>query len=214
MMVGERNILILMVRKGKAVKDTINYYNEHAVGFTNSTKDVEFTNVQDKFLGYLKDGVRVLDFGCGSGRDTKYFLSKGFNTDASDGSAELVKIASDYTGTEVKQQLFQDLDAVGLYDGIWACSSILHLSYEELILVFEKIAEALVSRGIFYTSFKYGVEETVRNGRFFMDMTEDKFNAFLEKVGLFSIEEMWKTSDVRPGRDDEKWLNLILRKKL
>ena len=83
--------------------------------------------MQDKFLGFLKPGDRVLDFGCGSGRDAKYFLEKGFRVDAVDGAIEFVKLASEYTGIQVKQMLFQDLDAVGIYDGIWACSSILHL---------------------------------------------------------------------------------------
>ncbi|MBO3282402.1 class I SAM-dependent methyltransferase, partial [Intestinimonas butyriciproducens] len=72
------------------------------------------------------------DFGCGSGRDTKYFLNRGFQTEATDGSAELVKIASEYTGIQVKQMLFQELDENNIYDGIWACSSILHLTRGEL----------------------------------------------------------------------------------
>lgn len=192
------------------MEETIKYYDANAAAFTEGTKDVEFTDTQDKFLGYLKEHSRVLDFGCGSGRDTKYFMSKGLSVDATDGSAELVKMASEYTGITVRQQLFQELDAKEIYDGIWACSSILHLPMEELITVFGKMADALVSKGIVYTSFKYGDEETVRNGRFFTDMTEEKFELFIENVHVFQIEEMWKTSDVRPGREDEEWLNIIL----
>ena len=101
-----------------------------------------------------------MDFGCGYGRDTKYFLNRGFQTEATDGSAELVKIASEYTGIQVKQMLFQELDENNIYDGIWACSSILHLTRGELTDVLKKIAGALVSRGVVYTSFKYGTEET------------------------------------------------------
>ena len=75
------------------------------------------------------------------------------------------------------------------------------------------MARALVPKGILYTSFKYGTEEKERNGRYFTDMTEDKIKELLEEVDLFCIEDMWATSDVRPGREDEKWLNLILRKR-
>lgn len=193
--------------------DTLAYYNEHAKAYINSTRDVEFTGMQDKFLGFLKPGARVLDFGCGSGRDTKCFLEKGFKVDAVDGAAEFVKLASEYTGIQVKQMLFQDLCADEVYDGIWACSSILHLPGNELELVFGKMARALVSRGIVYTSFKYGTEEGERNGRYFTDMTEEKMRDMLDRAGLFLIEDMWVTLDVRPGREDERWLNLILRKK-
>lgn len=193
--------------------DTLGYYNLNAKMFGDNTRDVEFTEMQDKFLSYLQPGDRILDFGCGSGRDTKYFLSRGYQVEATDGSAELVKMAAEYTQTEVKQMLFQDLDSEGIYDGIWACSSILHLRREELEDVFVKMARALVSKGVLYTSFKYGTEEEERNGRYFTDMTEDKMNQLLKRVDLFLIEDMWTTSDVRPGREDERWLNMILRKK-
>jgi len=169
--------------------------------------------MQNRFLKYLDSGARILDFGCGSGRDTKYFLGKGFKADAVDGSEELVKIASEYIGARVRQMYFQDLDEYEIYDGIWACSSILHLTYSDLTEVFVKMARALVPHGILYTSFKYGTDEGERNGRYFTDMTEDKMKRLLDAADVFSVEEMWVTSDVRPGRDEEKWLNMILRKK-
>lgn len=195
------------------MQDSLNYYNEHAREFSDNTKLVDFKNMQDKFLAYLEPGNRILDFGCGSGRDTKYFLSRGYETDASDGSEELVKIASEYTGIQVSRMLFQELDATEKYDGIWACSSILHLPYEDLADVLVRMGKALVPRGVAYTSFKYGMGEGVRNGRFFTDMTEEKISGLLNEIDVFKIEEIWITSDVRPGREVEKWLNLILRKK-
>ena len=191
---------------------TLDYYNDNARAYIDGTWDVRFAGMQDKFLTYLKPGARVLDFGCGSGRDTKKFLEKGFRVDAVDGAEELVRLASEYTGIQVKQMLFQDLDVVGIYDGIWACSSILHLPTDELEAVFGKMARALMDRGIVYASFKYGTWEGVRNGRYFTDMTEAKMECMLEKAGVFSIEDMWVTADVRPGREAEKWLNLILKK--
>lgn len=108
---------------------------------------------------------------------------------------------------------FQDLDEKEAYDGIWACSSILHLAYRELEDVFIKMARALTSHGILYTSFKYGTAEGERRPCYFTDMTEEKMDKLLKDVNLFDILEMWVTSDVRPGRAEEKWLNMILRKK-
>lgn len=195
------------------MKETIDYYNSHAKSYIDSTVDVEFSETQERFLGYLSPGARILDFGCGSGRDTKYFLGRGFLVDAVDGSEEFVKRAGAYTGIKVRQLLFQELDEQNRYDGIWACSSILHLPLGELEDVFGRMARALVADGILYTSFKYGTAEGMRNGRYFTDMTEEKMGHLLEKTGVFETVEMWVTSDVRPGRADEKWLNMILRKR-
>lgn len=193
------------------VNKTLNYYNQNADSFIEGTVSVNFKEVQDKFLQMLS-GKKILDFGCGSGRDTMYFLKSGFDVTATDGSEELCKYASEYTGIQVKQMLFQDLDEVDYYDGIWACSSILHLSKNELRIVMNKMSRALKSDGIIYTSFKYGNFEGERNGRFFTDFTIDEFTDFVKDVKEMAIEEYWITGDVRPGRGDERWLNLILRK--
>lgn len=192
---------------------TLTYYNQNAGPFATSTVSVDFTAIQARFTARLPQGGSILDFGCGSGRDTKYFLSRGFSVTATDGSEKLCEFASQYTGIFVKHMLFQELDEKEQYDGIWACSSILHLPLEELMPVLEKMAIALKHRGIIYTSFKYGNFAGERNGRYFTDMTEDSFAALMQNITLLGIEEQWITSDVRPGRGEEKWLNVILRKK-
>ena len=109
------------------MNETLNYYNSHAEAFAGTTINIDFTEIQDKFLGYLPANAKILDFGCGSGRDAAYFHKKGFAVDAVDGSAELCRRASAYSGITVRQMLFSDLAAEEEYDGIWACSSILHL---------------------------------------------------------------------------------------
>lgn len=192
---------------------TINYYNSNATEFVSGTISVDFEATQKKFTDRLPQGAWILDFGCGSGRDTKYFLEQGYRLEATDGSIELCKLASEYTGIEVKHMLFQELNEVEAYDGIWACSSILHLPLKELADVMQKMVTALKDNGIIYTSFKYGTFAGERNGRYFTDMTEETFADFLKQIDNIQIEEQWITSDVRPQRGEEKWLNLILRKK-
>ena len=192
---------------------TLNYYNQNAVSFVEGTKDVDFKTIQDKFASRLPKGASILDFGCGSGRDTKYFVEQGFKVTATDGSEELCKIACEYAGVPVKQMLFMELDEVAIYDGIWACSSILHCSYEDLVIVMQKICKALKDNGVLYTSFKYGTFSGERNGRFFTDMTEETFKELLTKCPELEIEDLTITIDVRPGRGEERWLNLILRKR-
>jgi len=192
--------------------NTLEYYNKKAAQFVQGTAFVDFVETQERFLSKLEEGSYILDFGCGSGRDTKYFLSKGYKVDATDGSEELCRIASEFTGIKVKQMLFSELAEHEKYDGIWACASILHLSRVELNSVLQKMIVALKMNGVIYVSFKYGQFEGERTCRYFTDFTLETFQDFMRDIKGLQIEEYWITGDVRPGRGDEKWLNLILRK--
>ena len=191
---------------------TLTYYNTNTSSFVESTQLVQMTEAWSRFTAKLPASSIILDFGCGSGRHTKYFLEHGYQVEAIDGSEELCKVASAYTGITVKKQLFTELSEVQKYDAIWACSSILHATSDELVIIMRKIWTALKDNGFIYTSFKYGTFEGERNGRYFTDMTEESLSALLNKTTGFFIEEQWITSDVRPGREEEKWLNVILRK--
>lgn len=192
---------------------TVDYYNLNAKDFMLETISIYFEMIQKRFINLLPRDAFILDFGCGSGRDTKYFLTQGYRVEAIDGSIELCNLASQFTGIEVKNMLFQELDEIDKYNGIWACSSILHLPQDELVYVMKRMVKALKDNGIIYTSFKYGNFEGERNGRYFTDMTEDSFTKFLRQIKNVIIEDKWITTDTRPGRGEEKWLNLILRKK-
>ena len=191
---------------------TINYYNENAKLFIAGTANVDFAKIQEAFLMSLLPQATILDFGCGSGRDTKYFLERGYKVDAIDGSNELCKLASEYTGINVKHMLFQELTDVEKYDGIWACASILHAKKTELSEILRKMCNATKKNGIIYASFKYGDFEGERNGRYFTDMTEESMLELLTYIPELKVENQWITGDVREGRGDERWLNMILRK--
>jgi len=192
---------------------TLTYYNQKASDFTADTRDVIFTEIQDMFLGYIPSQGKILDFGCGSGRDTKYFLEKGYEVDATDGSEELCRIATDFTGISVQHMLFEELDAVEAFDGIWACASILHVEKKQLPDIFRKMATALKTNGTLYASFKYGDFEGIKNGRFFTYLTEETFGELIKAAPVLSVEKLWISSDVRAGREEERWLNLILKKR-
>lgn len=192
---------------------TLSYYNSNANTFIANTVNAGIEEVQDKFIKLIPQHAYIFDFGCGSGRDTKKFLECGYQVDAIDGSEELCRLASAYTGINVQKMLFQELDSVNKYDAIWACSSILHLSKAELINVLEKMGTALIANGIIYTSFKYGEFEGERNGRYFIDLTEKTFAELIKNIPTLFVEEQWITNDARPERGEEKWLNIILRKK-
>ena len=199
---------------------TIEYYNLYAEDYVNTTQSVDFRLIQDRFLSALetafpetdKKNIRILDFGCGSGRDSKYFLQQGYDVSALDGSEELCRYAAAYAGIPVRQMCFEDFHEINCYEGIWACASILHLPYKELTRVLSNIYEALVPNGIFYTSFKYGAGERDSGERHFSDMTEESLGELLKAVPGFRMVDEWTSRDVRPGREAEGWLNIILQK--
>lgn len=192
---------------------TLSYYNTNASSFAENTKTVLMTETWNYFTELIPQNGLILDFGCGAGRDTKFFLEKGYAVEAFDGSEVLCKIASVFTGIQVKQMLFCDFAEKNKYDGIWACSSILHISKQKLSYVIKKIEKALKRNGIFYISFKYGTFEGEREGRYFTDFTEETFECFMQDISNLEIIKMWVSSDVRPKREHEKWLNVLLKKK-
>lgn len=192
--------------------NTIEYYDNNAKAFAGGTENIEFSEVDDRFLKNLSKGALILDLGCGAGRDTKYFLESGFQVDAVDGSEEMCRIASENTGIKVRHMLFQELDAEEKYDGIFACASLLHLMKNELTEMFMKIQKALKNEGIFYCSFKYGDFEGEKNGRYFTYLTEETLHDILKNVPGLTIIDDWISSDARKDRQDEKWANVICRK--
>lgn len=190
-----------------ATEETIGYYDGNANKFIADTANVEFGALQKTFADMLPEGGRILDLGCGSGRDSLAFLKAGFAVDAVDGSAEMAKAASELTGLRVEHATFADFEPKGGYDGIWACSSLLHVPAAELPAIVAKYAAALKPGGRFYLSFKIGDHDGMRNGRWFTDMTEHSFRRLIDDVEDLTVDRIDVTSDVRPGRSDEKWLN-------
>ena len=190
---------------------TKQYYKDNSQEFFDSTVIADVSPLHERFLKYLPDGARILDLDCGSGRDTKVFLDRGYLVDAVDGSKELCALASRYTGIEVKCQDFTTIDCKDRYDAIWACASLLHIPSEQLPPLFEKLRDALRTEGIFYMSFKYGDFEGERDDRFFLDMTAEKFHPVLAQVPGLTLVEEWESEDVRRGKDVH-WYNAILRK--
>jgi len=189
----------------------LDYYQKNANVFVEGTLSADMHDAQKRFLNMLKPQAYILDFGCGSGRDAKAFLSRGYRVDAIDGSPELCRIASELIGNPVKQMLFDELSSINQYDGIWACASILHIPKRELVDVLRKISDALKDSGVLYTSFRYGSFEGMRRGRYFIDLTEDTLRKLMEEVPSLQIIDTWITDDVRPGREG-RWLNTLARR--
>lgn len=192
------------------INDTIKYYNDNCENFKSKWDNYLF-DIPNTFAEYLKDDAYVLDLGCGTGRDSLYFKEKGFKVKCIDGSVNMCKIASEALGQEVENKNYLDIDYKDLFDGVFACASLLHLKDEDLKIVLKKVYDSLKFNGIMYASFKYGNDERFEDGRFFNDMTLDKFNKLMNETECnFEIIKAWNTSQY--GTDSE-FLNLLLKKK-
>ena len=91
-----------------------------------------------------------------------------------------------------------------MFDGVWACASLLHVEKNDIDDVFRRIVSSLVSGGIFNSSFKYGDKEIVRNGRLFSNYNEESFTALIANHPALMIVKMWQTTDIRKKRRNRR----------
>ena len=195
------------------IKDTLNYYDNNIDSYKKLWLDDFSSNynfeIPDIFLSYLNKNSKILDMGCGTGRDSKYFKELGHIVKSIDGSLEMCKIASNLLNEEVEQLNFLDINYNNEFDGVFACASLLHLSNEDLLIVLNKISNALKENGILYTCFKYGDSTRVDNGRFYNDMNEEKFLNLINNINNLKILKTWVTEQYKT---DTKFINYIIRK--
>ena len=192
---------------------TIDYYNNHSKAFYDRTINADITESYEKFLKYLPEKANILDAGCGVGRDTKYFLSKGHTVSAFDASEKMVELACRETGVRVMHSTFQELNFENMFDGVWAQLSLLHIPYDMTREIYQKIHRSLKINGVFYASYKYGDSYMETPERDFYNMNENKVMPYLR--GLFNVIELWEEKDNRSKvapSSEGMLLNFIVRK--
>ncbi|MET0106407.1 MAG: class I SAM-dependent methyltransferase [Sedimenticola sp.] len=193
---------------------TLQFYENYASKVAQRALGENVDSAHEKFTARLPDNARILEAGCGPGRDVKYFLKQGYSVDAFDGSSSMCDIAREYTGHNIKNMKLTEINEEQLYDGVWASASILHLRFSEVIDVFKLIEKAVKPGGVFYSSFKFGDGERIsqKSGRRFTNMNFDSMRSLCDRLDNFKIVEMWLTEDNREYRKQDMWLNTILEK--
>jgi 2-polyprenyl-3-methyl-5-hydroxy-6-metoxy-1,4-benzoquinol methylase len=193
---------------------TLDYYETYAKDFFSQTINVDMQNVYQPFLENLPSGKQtILDIGCGSGRDSVFFANKGFEVVAIDGSKSLIDLAKQ-TDTRINWQCLR-FDQIAKqswqnqFTGIWACASLLHVPFDDLPKILNDLLSCLRPTGILYASFKYGNSERKKDGRFFCDMNEERWQLIENQLNNAKPLKFWQTIDNRKNLQDI-WFNLIL----
>ena len=190
---------------------SIEFYEKNAQSYFDSTVDADLSEIYPRFMNLLPVDARILDAGCGSGRDIKYFLSKGYRVDALDASKEMAKLATEYTGIRVINSTFDSFTSKEKYNGIWACASLVHIPKKEIIRTLSKLCSHLDEDGILYFSMKYRNEDKEEDSRRFTKL-DDNFLDFEIKSSIeFGLVDSFLTSDVRIHQSN-MWVNFLLRK--
>lgn len=187
---------------------TIEYYNNNAQKYADSTLNVDMQSAYDKFAINIPEKSHILDVGCGSGRDSLYFIKKGYQVTAIDASSELANIATKNIGQEVKTLKVEDLKDKNKYDGVWCMASLLHLNKSELKTALITLSEALKPNGQFFASFKIGEGESLdSNNRFFSYTNAKEFKSFVDELKIFKNIKFTESGDSL-GRGETQWLNV------
>ncbi len=201
-----------MTSNNENKKTTLEYYQSNAEAYFFDTAWVNLDELYKPFLELMPETGVILDAGCGSGRDTRFFIKQGFKVIAFDNSSQMVKLASDFTGQDCLHLSFEDIEFENKVDGIWACASLLHVRKKNMLNILKKFCAALKNRGIMYVSYKYGNMEYSKEGRHFSNYNEQCFSELLTGITSFNLKKMWKTKDLKPRGKNEMWLNILLEK--
>lgn len=194
--------------------NTLDYYNQNAKQYFEQTLVADLQIIYDKFLNELPENAYILDLGCGSGRDSKYFIDNGYKVKATDGSIEMCKLASEYLNQKVECMKFEELNDIKAYDGIWMCTSIVHVEKEKLQSILTKIFNALKEQGVLYISFKIGKGYQIKENKYYNFLTEKELIEILNKLDIkVKIIEYFETLPcTKREQKDIIWGNFIIKK--
>jgi SAM-dependent methyltransferase len=190
---------------------TISYYDRNARQFYDETVHADMSALYEPFLKLVPRNGRILDAGCGSGRDSHYFIQHGYQVEAFDASPEMCRLASSLIGQIVHLTTFDEIDWKCEFDGIWACASLLHVRRDSINRVLDGLCDALKPEGAMFMSFKLRDGEWEHDGRSFNGYTVDTFGWLIESHPALYLASTLVTPDVRPSHEGEKWLNAIVR---
>jgi SAM-dependent methyltransferase len=193
---------------------TLGHYNQHADSFWKGTRDHDVSQNRDALLEQLhrQGPFRILDFGCGPGRDLKIFRDAGHETIGLEGAERFVQLAREHSGCEVWHQDFLSLELPADYfDGIFANAALFHVPSQELARVLKQLWATLKPSGVLFSSNPRGDNEEGWNGeRYGVYYDLERWRELVTAAGFIEISHYYRP----PGlpRAQQPWLASLWRK--
>ena len=193
---------------------TISHYASRPEEFWEGTRDHDVSQNIEALLRHLsaESGSQILDFGCGPGRDLKQWTDRGCDVIGLDGCEQFCKMARSYSGCEVWQQNFVELDLpTNRFDGIFANASLFHIHRSELLSALIKFHKTLREDGVVFCSNPRGPNIEQMNGdRYGKYMDVEGWSEFFTQAGFMACEHYFRP----PGlpRHEQTWLAMVWRK--
>ena len=191
---------------------TLGHYNQHAKSFWQGTKDHDVSQNRDALLEYVSKPSRILDFGCGPGRDLKVFSDLGYEAIGLEGAERFVEFARQYSGCEVWHQDFLSLELpTDYFDGVFANAALFHVPSQELPRVLKELWATLKPNGVLFSSNPRGDNEEGWNGeRYGVYYNLERWRELVLAAGFVEITHYYRP----PGlpRAQQPWLASLWRK--
>lgn len=191
---------------------TLDFYEREAWAYCASGAEGVSRHL-DSFLARLPAGARVLELGCGGGRDAARMIERGFDVIPMDGSAAMAAIATARIGRPVRVLRFDLLDDEDAFEAVWAHASLLHVPRVQLPDVLARVYRALRPGGWHFASFKSGeTEGRDRFGRRFNFPDNNLLAASYRKAGAWGLLDI--DGYAGSGYDDvpRRWLAVTAHK--
>jgi len=193
---------------------TLADYDQTAERFREGTRDHDVSQNIEALLRHLEGQApqRILDFGCGPGRDLKTFTRLGHSPVGVDGSAEFVAMARADSGCEVWHQNFLALDLPPAhFDGVFANATLFHVPLSELPRVLKALHATLKPRGVLFSSNPRGDNREGWNGRRYGAYHDfDSWKRYLTDTGFVELEHYYRPAGL--PREQQPWLASVWRK--
>lgn len=188
------------------------WYDARAAAFAAATADLDTGEARERFLAGMPAGGRILDAGCGCGRDCLHFLERGFVVQACDISPEMARLARARTGLAVRVADAAEATWDLQFHGVWAMASLLHLPRAAQAAAVAHLGRALLPGGALLVAGKHGDREWEKHGIWFAALDQAWLDEFLEDHPGLRLRAAWRRPDDRPGRGREEWFAFILER--
>jgi len=176
---------------------TISYYNSNANELSIRYNSLDFIKIQKLISMYLIGANKVLEIGCGSGRDANYMVNNGFDVIALDGSEDMLKNAeANYPklkGKLVKAVLPDEFPTFKTkFDAAYSIATLMHFNKMEIEIILQKMKAVLKSNSPVYISVSG--QRSIVDNRFFIKFTKEDWTNIFEQNG-FIINEIIESQD-------------------